>query len=71
MEQLFEFSGITAVTICSMGLALLIEIALLKLIFRCLANVKVEAVEEGATVANGSRWAARTKRVADFHKSEL
>jgi hypothetical protein len=50
MERFFEWSGITAVTIGSMGLALLIEMGLLKLIFRCLAHAKVDAVGDGASV---------------------
>jgi hypothetical protein len=63
MERLFEFSGITAVTLCSVGLALLIEVGLLKLIFHCLAHVKVDAaVEDCGTV--GRQWVGHPSSTA-------
>ncbi len=58
MERFFELSGVTVVTLCSMGLALLIEVGLLKLIFHCLAHVRVDAVENCGT-ALGKQWLGR------------
>ncbi len=46
MNNIIDFSTVSAVTVASVGVALLIESALLKLIFCCLAKVKVEAVEQ-------------------------
>jgi hypothetical protein len=64
MERFFELSGVTVITLCSMGLALLIEVGLLKLIFQCLAHVKVEAVEDCRTAVVGTQWVGRTKSTA-------
>ncbi len=67
MERFFELSGVTAVTLCSMGLALLIEIGLLKLIFHCLAHVRVEAVEDCGTVV-GKQWMSSAGRVGEISR---
>ncbi len=67
MERFFELSGVTVVTLCSMGLALLIEVALLKLIFHCLAHVRVEAVEDCGT-ALGKQWVSRVAHVGEISR---
>jgi hypothetical protein len=69
MEKVMEISAITAVTICSMGLALLIEVALLKFVFRCLAHVKEAAVNE-TTSAPGRHWVKRLM-VRDLREAGL
>jgi hypothetical protein len=68
MERFYELSGVTAVTICSMGIALLIEIALLKLIFHCLAHVRVEAVEDSGTAAVGRQWMSSAVHVGEISR---
>lgn len=68
MERFFEWSGITAVTISSMGLALLIEMALLKLIFRCLAHAKVDAAGDGASVTVGRQWVSGVPRTTGISR---
>jgi len=49
MERLITLSSVTAVTILSMGLALVIELALLKTIFHFMSHMKDEAVPEPAS----------------------
>ncbi len=46
MKDIMNLSAVSAVTVLSMGLGLLIEVALLKVIFSCLARVKADAVEQ-------------------------
>ncbi len=46
MNNIIDLSTVSAVTVASVGLALLIESALLKLIFCCMAKVKAGAVEQ-------------------------
>ncbi len=43
MNDIINLSTVSAVTVLSMVLALLIEVALLKVVFSCLARVKTEA----------------------------
>jgi hypothetical protein len=56
MNNIINFSTVSAVTVLSMGLALLIEVALLKVVFSCLARVNTEAAEREANVAPGRIW---------------
>lgn len=42
MNGIINFSTVSAVTVLSMGLGLLIEVALLKVVFSCLARVKTD-----------------------------
>lgn len=68
MERFIEWSGVTVVTISAMGLALLIEMGLLKLIFHCLAYVKVNPVEDCATVSVGKQWISAAPRIVTANR---
>jgi len=56
MTNIINFSAVSAVTVLSMGLALLIEVALLKVVFSCLAHLKLGANEDEPAVTQGRRW---------------
>ncbi len=60
MEGLINFWTVSMVTVLSMALALLIETALLKVVFSCLAHVNVETIEREPAVIPGRRWIKRT-----------
>jgi hypothetical protein len=49
MNNIINFSTVSAVTVLSMGLALLIEVALLKVVFSCLAHVKTDTTSTRAS----------------------
>jgi hypothetical protein len=56
MTNIINFSTVSAVTVLSMGLALLIEVALLKVVFSCLARVKTDATEHDPSVSPSRHW---------------
>lgn len=68
MERLIAYSSISAVTLCSMLLALLIEVALLKAIFRFMSRMNTEPAAElskpEASVRRVSRSMLRDARNA-------
>lgn len=70
MERLITFTSISAVTIASMGLALLIEVALLKVVFHFLAHVK--DAPDAVTLSNAVRERQLTRRsVIDLRNAGL
>jgi hypothetical protein len=48
MERLITFSSISAVTLCSMLLAVLIEVALLKAVFHFMSRMNTEPAVDSA-----------------------
>jgi hypothetical protein len=56
MTNIINFSTVSAVAVLSMGLALLIEVALLKVVFSCLARVKTAAIENDAAAIPSRHW---------------
>ncbi len=51
MNNIISFSTVSAVTVLSVGLGILIEMALLKIVFSCLARVKEPYLVHDATSA--------------------
>jgi uncharacterized membrane protein len=60
MNDIINFSTVSAVTVLSMGLALLIEVGLLKVVFSCLARVKTEPCAAVVAIAQGRDDRSRT-----------
>lgn len=63
MNNMINYSAVSMVTILSIGLALFIEMALLKLVFSCLSRVNVTAGEadvEQARIWQSRRWVKRS-----------
>lgn len=60
MERLITFSSISAVTLCSMLLALLIEVALLKAIFHFMSRMNTEPATELSRGDNSRRRVSRS-----------
>jgi hypothetical protein len=56
MTNIINFSAVSAITVLSVLLALLIELALLRVLFGCLAHVKAVAAEWESDVVPGRRW---------------
>ena len=70
MTNIINFSTVTAITVLSVLLALLIEVALLKVVFSCLARVKVAAAERESAIVPGRHWVKQSV-VNDLRKAGM
>jgi hypothetical protein len=70
MERLINFSTVSAVTVLSMVLALFIEMALLKVVFSCLARVKADSAEREFSATPGRHW-IRPSAVNDLRNAGM
>jgi hypothetical protein len=68
MERLITFSTVSAVTILSMALALLIELALLKVVFHFMAHMK-DMPNPLPVPSSETRWTNRS--ITDLRNAGL